>query len=232
MTPTAASTPPTPNLPKASVNEDESRNDRDEPLVSSERPQPGAFPVVGPDGRSRRNSSIRSGSDASDEALETRDRSTPVYPRHTLVQNEDENSAMVLVEANLVTPSDNGDVPVVEGQAVVEQSAADRKRKQRGRLFLILGLVLVVAGIAVGVTLGITLNRRAPSSASPYVHPTIRQFQDSLPQSTVRFMQDPRAPHYLAWEWLTANDDYLNWDLWKLRQRFALNLLPLFNERI
>ena len=241
MSTTNAVPPPVFAPPKRSVDDGQRRIARDELSEASERPQPGAFAVAGPDGRINTN---RSGSDASQE---TGDGEPQVLrPRRTLVQNEDENSAMALVEANLVTPSDNGDVPLVEGQAVVEQSAADRKRKQRRRLLLILGLVLVASGITAGVTLRINSNRSPASllpqssppslspslslspskspapSGAPTIRPNFRQLYESLPNHTTILLQNTRSPQYKAWGWLSLLDDTLNMELWKLRQRFAL----------
>ena len=179
-----ARTPP-PTHPKPSVNADDNDGEgttaaRDEPSgsVSSNLPQPGAFPIPGPDGR--RNSSSRRGSDSS---LETGD-----APR-----NDDASIALVLVqEANLVTDSDGqDDVPLVEGQAIVELSAAERERKQKQRRrFRILGFGLVVAviaaGIAVGVTLGINYNRNLASTPSLSLSPSMSllpSLSPSLPPS-------------------------------------------------
>ena len=54
------------------------------------------------------------------------------------------------------------------------------------------------------------------------MHPLFLQFRVSLPNHTKTLLQDPTSPQSLAWQWLTANDDNLNWDVGKLRQRFAL----------
>ena len=76
---------------------------------------------------------------------------------------------MVLLEANLVTSTSSysDHVPLVEGQQVVEQSDAERTRKQRRRVVRMFALILLAAGwaagIAVGTTLGINSNRTSPS---------------------------------------------------------------------
>ena len=118
--------------PKPSVVNDDGQRwiARDEPSVLSEQPQPGAFPIPGSDGR-RRNSNCRCRS-RSDASLEGGDREpSVVHPRRRAVlRNDGADSTTVLVpEADLVLPGD--DVPLVEGQAIVELSAAERKRKQR-----------------------------------------------------------------------------------------------------
>ena len=54
------------------------------------------------------------------------------------------------------------------------------------------------------------------------MHPLFRQFYESLPQHTTTLLYNTISPQYLARTWLTSNDDNLNLELWKLRQRFAL----------
>jgi len=123
--------PPTPAHPKPSGNVDgEGRYTRDEPS-DVEQTLPGAFPIPGPDGT--RNTS-RSDDEASENGpvvpllageekeVETGDGGPLVDRdslRSTLDNNDDANIAMVLVEANRVTTSDDGKVPLVEGQAVI-----------------------------------------------------------------------------------------------------------------
>ena len=115
-----------------------------------------SIPIPGPDGRERRHTSHSD----DDATLET----------GSGAQLNDDKTTTVPV-ANLVTTSDGDGLARLEGQAVIEQSAAERKLKQRRRQIRILGLVLVVAvlaaGIAVGVTLGINSNR-TPASSQPH----------------------------------------------------------------
>ena len=197
--------------------------------AAAERRQPGAFPIPGPDG-SRRNSSR-----SSDACLETEDNEATVgpRPRRSVLRSDDASDAMFLVEANLVTDSGD-DVPVMEGQAIVELSAAERKRKQRRQLlrFLCFGFVVatcITVGVTQGMTtlvfaVGVSLSpslSSAPSGAST-MHPLYRLFRKSLPNHTTILLQNPSSPQYRAWYWLTAQDDNLNGGIGKLRQRFAL----------
>jgi len=152
----------------------------------------------------------------------------PVHPRRGTVLRHDNdvdaNNAEVLLEANLVTvPSSYIDhVPLVEGQAVIEQSAAERAREQRRRFVRMLALILLAVGIAVGVTLGITSNRPSPSPLPGTSIPNFRQLFDSLPNHTAQILRNVRSPQYLAWTWLATTEFNFDADVWQLRQRFAL----------
>jgi len=182
MPPTDAA-PPSPDHPKSSSNDDDD-DDEGSPVVeapvSLEQRQPGAFSILGPDGRRRRNSSTSRSDDEASQEIGDGDQ--PGHPRRrTVLRTDDEKSTVVLVPvANLVTTSDADDVPLVEGEAMIVKTAAERKRSQRRRLIRFLGLVLVVAaitaGIAVSVTMGINSNRN-PASLSyhaPTVSPVLR----------------------------------------------------------
>ena len=158
--------------------------------------------------------------------METVDREPCVGP----VDNA--NIAMVLVEANLVTPSDNGDdMPLVgKAQAMVEQSAAEKKRKQRRRLLRILGLVLVASGITAGVTLGINSNRPTPLPSSSIYQVFANCSNPFLPtpHSSRRIRPHPYTWHGSGWSQPTfiLTDP----DVSKLRQRFALACFPLLQR--
>ena len=159
--------PTTMARPKSIRDNNDDNNDLDttvldESSVSESPPEPGAFPISGTD--RRRNSG--SGIDAS---LEAGYGEPPVvHPRgRTALRNDDATSSIMLVEANLVTTSNGSEVLLVEGQAVVELSAAEWKRKQRHRFARILGLVLLAVGIAVGVTIWITSQRSNPQLVAP-----------------------------------------------------------------
>ena len=226
MPPTDAA-PPSPDHPKSSSNDDDD-DDEGSPVVeapvSLEQRQPGAFSILGPDGRRRRNSSTSRSDDEASQKMGDGDQ--PGHSRRrTVLRTDDEKSTVVLVPvANLVTTSDADDVPLVEGEAMIVKTAAERKRSQRRRLIRFLGLVLVVAaitaGIAVGMTMGINSNQN-PASLS-YHAPTVSPVYESLPQHSTTLLYNTISPQYLARNWLTSNDDNLNLDVWKLRQRFAL----------
>ena len=213
--------------PKPSVNNND--DNVDGTVLEVERRQPGAFPISGPGGRATSSASVLDESTIESPVHLAPADSQSQPPVHPPTRRERRRGAnpddAVLVEADLVTPSDNGDVPVVEGKAVVEQSAADRKRKQRRRLIWILsGVLVVAAGIAVGVTLGINSNRPSPSpSPLPGTSiPSFRQLFDSLPNHTTILLQDPTSPQYKAWTWLATTEFNFDADVWQLRQRFAL----------
>ena len=215
-------------LPKPSSHNSSDNDDEDdvvemtvlEPSPAALLPHPGAVPVAGPDGRRR------STSDDSDVAETSRELEGPVHPRRGTVLRHDNdvdaNNAEVLLEANLVTvPSSYIDhVPLVEGQAVIEQSAAERAREQRRRFVRMLALILLAVGIAVGVTLGITSNRSPPLPGTSI--PNFRQLYDSLPNHTAASLRNTRSPQYLAWTWLATTELNFDADVWQLRQRFAL----------
>ena len=139
------------------------------------------------------------------------------------------NIAMVLVEANLVMASDD-QVPLVgKAQAVVEQSAPDRKRKQRSRAIRILGLVLVASGITAGVTLGINSNRPTPLPSSS-MYQVFANCSTPFPSHTAQLLQSKTSPQYLAWIWLVRTDIHIDPDVSKLWQRFALACFPLLQR--
>ena len=235
----AATTPiPAHNKPSG-YNDGEGRTTaRDElsVVLSSERPQPGAFPIAGRDQRRRRNASCRDDDESDDgpvrphssdeeEELEWGDREPTVHPRRTLVRNDSAIGATVFVpEAYLVTSSGGDDLPLVEGQKVVEMSATKRKRLQRRRFVCLLVVMLGVAGIASGVAVGLTLKRnsdRLPPLPEESL-PNFRQLFESLPSHTLLSLEIGDSPQHQAWNWLTTTEFYSNADFWNLRQRFAL----------
>ena len=97
--------------------------------------------------------------------------------------NDGASGAVLLLKADLVMPGD--DFPLVEGQVVVEKSAAERKQLHRRRAFLMLGLIMVATGITAGVTLGITSRRsNRPVLTLPSASPLLSLAPSSLPSSS------------------------------------------------
>lgn len=142
--------------PKPSVNNNDDNVDRtvlERSTFVDRRPQPGAFPISGPGVRATSSASVLDESTIESPVHLAPADSQSQPPVHTRTRRERRRGAnpddVVLVEADLVSMS-----LLVEDQAVVEESDAERKRKHRRRFLRIGGIAFLAVGMTAGMEVG------------------------------------------------------------------------------
>ena len=192
---------------------------------------PGAYFVSGPDsGLINEDSASYQCSDVADDGVAI-EAGEPQPQRNSY--GDTAPGVDFLATAELVPEPTSDDVyTVVEGQAVVEQSPAERARKRHRRRFLIVLLILttllaVVVAVAAVLTSTRTNSDTPTDSNKPSTSPTLsaafRELLNNLPNHTLSLLQEANSPQSQAWMWLITAEVNSNTNLqWKLRQRFSL----------
>jgi Leucine rich repeat len=221
--------------------EDDDDDEAGVPLVSARdlgRNDPGAYRVRGGTASAVRRGNAGSGSrsardgngdhdtdtDTDDDA--TTVESAPVAPVPPPQQpQQHERSETLLIEANLVTDSDD------RAALLVEATIVRRKRQA-----LVVAALVLVAAIVAGLS-GFFIQKRAserPKAVRDYALVPVtslqQQFNDSLPASTFHAISvNATTPQALAYQWLFASGDHPDVPrteaLQRLIHRFALATL-------